>query len=163
METKNKIVKTAKVCAIISKVLYLLSFAVCLAFIVLAIVLPLNHAISTLSDGETAVIFATLAVYAFVCIGLLWNVENIFTTIAKELTPFTERVSNYLKKTAIYVIALSVAPAILGTAIIRLVCPATEITFPVELVGIIVGAVLFLIGLFFKYGIELQKRDDETL
>lgn len=163
METKNKIVKTAKICCIISKVLYLLSFVVCLAFIALAIALPLTNAISTLTNAETAMIFATLALYSFILIGLLWNVEGIFKTIAKEQSPFAERVSHYLKKVAVYVIALSVVPALLGSAVLRIICPETELTFPIELGGIIAGVVLFLIGTFFNYGSELQKRDDETL
>lgn len=163
MELKNKIVKTAKVCYIAAKVLYLIAFAVCLAFIGLAIGLSVTNAISALSPAETAVLFSTLALYAFVCIGLLWNVEGLFKTIAKEQSPFTERVSHYLKKVAIFVIVLSAVPALLGTTILRIVCPETEVVFPIELCGIVVGAVLFFIGLLFKYGKELQKRDDETL
>ena len=163
METKNKIVKTAKVCYIVAKVLYLLSFAVCLTFIALAIALPLTNAISSMPAAETAVIFATLAVYAFICIGLLWNIEGLFKAIAEAQTPFTERVSHYLKKVAVFIVVLSVVPALLGSTILRIACPETETVFPIELGGIIAGAVLFFIGLLFNYGKELQKRDDETL
>ena len=163
MELKNKIVKTAKICYIAAKVLYLLAFVACLTFIALAIGLSVTKAISSLTSAETAVLFSTLAVYAFVCIGLLWNVEGLFKTIAKEQSPFTERVSHYLKKVAVFVIILSTVPALLGSAVLRIVCPETELGFPIELGGIIVGAVLFFIGLLFKYAKELQKRDDETL
>ena len=65
--------KTAKVCSSITKVLYLLSFAICLTFVILAIVLPITGAISTLATAETATIFATLTVYAFV---LFFNYGN---------------------------------------------------------------------------------------
>ena len=163
METKNKIVKTAKVCTIISKVLYLLSMVACLTFIALAIVLPNTNAISALSTGETAVIFATLALYAFICIGLLWNIEGIFKTVAVEQSPFAERVGHYLKKVAVFVIVLSVVPALVGSTILKIIYPETAIVFPIELSGIIVGVVLFFIGMFISYGNELQKRDDETL
>ena len=163
MDTKNKIVKTAKVCHIISKVLYIVAFAVCLAFIVLAIVLPLTNAIYTLTNAETAVLFSTLALYAFICIGLLWNVEGIFKCLAKDGSPFSDGVSHYLKKIAIFVLVLSVVPAIVGTALVRIIYPASELAFPIEVSGIIVGAVLFIIGAIFKYGKELQERDDETL
>ena len=163
METKKQIVKTARVCSIVSKVLYILSCVVCLTFIVLAITLPLTNAVESYTDAETAVIFATSALYAFICIGLLWSIEGIFKTIVKEQSPFVERVSHYLKKVAIYVIVLSTVPALLGSTVLQIVCPETEISFPIELGGIIAGAVLFLIGLFFKYGKELQNRDDETL
>ena len=163
MNLKEKIVKTAKVCHIISKVLYLLSFAVTLTFIILAIVLPNTNAISSMTHAETAVMFSTLALYAFILIGLLWNVEGIFKTIASEQSPFNEGVSHYLKKVAIFVWILAIVPAIIGTALIKSICPASELNFPVEVGGIVAGAVLFLIGWFSKYGTELQKKDDETL
>lgn len=163
MDTKNKIVKRAKICTIISKVLYLLSFVVCLTFIALAIALPRTNTISSMSTAETTVIFATLALYSFICIGLLWNVEGIFRTIAKEGSPFTERVCHYLKKVAIYIIILSVIPAVVGSTVLRIVCPEAETVFPIGIGGIIAGAVLFSIGLIFNYGRELQKKDNETL
>lgn len=163
METKNKIVKLAKVCYVIAKVLYILAFAVCLTFIALAIALPLTNAISTLTPAETAIIFATLALYAFICIGLLWNIEGLFKSIAKEQSPFNKAVNHYLKKIAIFILVISVVPALLGSTLLRIIYSATELTFPISVSGIIAGAVLFLIGMFFKYGNELQKRDDETL
>ena len=164
METKTKIIKTAKVCTIVSKVLYLLSCAVCLTFIILAIVLPLtNTLIPDQTKPETAMTFTTLALYTFVLIGLLWNVEGVFKTIAAEQSPFTDRVSHYLKKVAIYSVVLSLVPALLGSIILKLVSPESELTFPIHFSGIVAGAVLFLVGLFFSYGKELQNKDDETL
>lgn len=163
METKNKIVKTAKICRIISKVLYILACVACLTFIALAIALPLTNAIEAYTTAETAMIFATLALYAFILVGLLWNIEGIFKTIAKEQSPFTARVSHYMKKVAIYAIILSVVPALIGSIILRLIASKTELTFPIDLCGIIVGIVLLLLGIFLNYGKELQDNDDETL
>lgn len=163
MDTKNKIIKTAKVCYIVAKVLYCLSFAVCLAFIVLAITLSSTNAIDSYTRAETAVLFGTLALYAFMCIGLLWNVEGLFKSIAQEQSPFSERVGHYLKKIAIFTILTSVVPALVGSIVIRIVYPETGLNFPIEVGGIIVGVVLFLVGMVFNYGNELQTRDDETL
>ena len=163
MVTKNKMIKMAKICHIVSKVLYITACVVCLVFISLAIALSVTNAVSTLTAAETAVLFGTLALYAFVCIGLLWNVDGIFKSIVEEKSPFSESVSHYLKKVAIYVLIISVVPALIGSVVIRLVYPATELTFPIEVGGIVAGIVLFLIGMFFKYGKELQKQDDETL
>lgn len=163
MKTKMKVVKTAKICGIVAKVLYLLSFVLCLAFIALAIALPLTNAISALTPAEVAVIFGTLALYAFILIGLLWNIKGVFKIIVREKTVFAEKVAHYLKKVAVFVIILSVVPAIFGSAALRIACPTTEITLPIELSGVIVGVVLFLIGAFFNYGKELQEREDETL
>lgn len=163
MKTKNEIIKIAKVSYIISKVLYCLSFVACLVFAVLAIVLSAKNSIESYTPTETAVLFGTLSLYSFMLIGLLWNVESIFKSIAQEKVPFSESVSHYLKKIAVFVILVSVVPAIVGSIVLKLACPASELTFPIELSGVIAGIVLFLIGLFFKYGQELQKKDDETL
>ena len=163
METKNKIVKTAKVCRIVSKVLYCISFAVCLTFIVLAIALSVTDAIGEFTPAETAIIFSTAALWVFILIGLLWNVEGIFKCIVQEKSPFCEGVSHYLKKTSIFVLVISIVPALLGSIILKIVESTSEFTFPVSVGGIIAGIVLLIIGIFFKYGNELQKSDDETL
>ena len=163
METKNKIVKMARVCHVVTKVLYLVSIAVCLAFTVLAIVLPNTDAIVELHSSEVAVLFATMALYAFICIGLLWNVEGLFKSIVQEQSPFNDGVSHYLKKIAIFILVISIVPALVGTAVVRIVYPASELAFPIEVGGIISGVVLFIFGVFFKYGKELQSREDETL
>lgn len=163
METKNKIIKTAKACYIISKTLYILSCVACLAFIVLAITLSRANVVKTFTAEETAVIFSTLALYAFMCVGLLWNVEKIFESIINEKAPFNENASRYLKKIAIFMILLAVVPAIAGSTLIRIICPSTETVFPINFSGIVAGVVTFLLGLFFKYGKELQKNEDETL
>ncbi|MCM1194855.1 MAG: hypothetical protein NC332_02855 [Firmicutes bacterium] len=163
METKKQIIKTAKVCYIITKVLYGLSCAACLIFTALAIALSCTHAVKSLTVAETAILFGTLALYAFMAIGLLWNVESIFRSVGEAQAPFGDRVSHYLKKTAVFIILLSVVPSLAGSIILRAVCPLTELVFPIEFCGIIAGIVLFLFGLFFKYGKELQKNDDETL
>lgn len=163
METKNKIVKMAKVCQIVAKVLYIAAFVVCLAFIALAIALPLSETIEKYTQSEVTMIFSTLAVYSFICIGLLWNVEGIFKSIVKDKSPFCEGVSHYLKKTAIYALVIAIVPALLGTTVLRIIYPETELTFPVSISGILIGAVLLVLGIIFKYGNELQNKDDETL
>ena len=163
MEIKEKIVKTAQVCYIVAKVFYFLAFAICLAFIVLAIVFPINNTIKEFAPAEVAVIFSCAALYVFICIGLLWNVQQLFKNIAQEKSPFSETVSHYLKKIAIFILILAVVPAVLASTVVKIVYPATEFNFPIEAGGILAGVVMFLIGMFFKYGNELQKKDDETL
>ena len=163
METKNKIIKTAKVCYKVTKVLYFVSCAACLVFIALAIALSCTNAIKEFSVAETASIFGTLALYAFMCIGLLWNVESLFKSVEQEKAPFGKKISHYLKKSAIFVVLISVVPALVGSTVLHIIYPTTELTFPISLGGVISGIVMFMFGLFFKYGKELQKNDDETL
>lgn len=158
MNTKTKIMKTAKICGIVCKVCYCLAIAACITFIALAIALSCTHAIKSLTDGETAIVFATLALYAFMLIGLLWNVEQIFVNALKEQTPFCERVRHYLKKAAIFLILISTVPALVGTTLLHSIVPATELNFSVELGGIIAGIVLLLFGQFVEYGKELEDK-----
>lgn len=162
-EQKYKIVKTVRACKITTKVLYILSCVACLTFAVLAIVFPCTGAIETITRAESAIIFSVLALYAFMFIGLLWNACKFFESIEQAKTPFNDKVSHYLKKSAIFTLIVSVVPAIIGSILIQSIVPESEFVFRVELVGIITGALLFLVGLFFKYGKELQKQDDETL
>ena len=163
MESKNKIIKMAKICHVIAKVLYCVACVACLVFVALAIALSVTDAVQSLTKAETAVLFSTLALFAFICIGLLWNVEGIFKSIVKEQSPFSVSVSHYLKKVAIFILILSIVPALLGSIILRSIYPETELVFPISVGGIIAGVVLLLIGMFFKYGKDLQKNDDETL
>ena len=163
METKNKIIKTANIGKICAQVLYILSIVAFLTFTVLAIVLPCTNAIKSIKPAEAAIIFAVLALYAFFMFGLLWNVQQFFASIQNTKSVFNAQASKYLKKTAIFTLVLSVVPAIIGSTLIRLFVPASDFVFRIEIVGIITGAVLMLVGLFFQYGQELQKKDDETL
>ena len=163
METKNKIIKLAKGCHIASRVLYFGSMVACLAFTVLAIVLPCVNAIKDFSVAEVATLFGTLAFYSFVCIGLFWNVAGIFKSMINDQAPFSARVSHYLKKTAVFVIVLAVVPALVGSTVVRLIDTDTQMVFPISLGGVVSGLVMFVLGLFFKYGKELQIKEDETL
>lgn len=159
METKNKILKTAQICSIICKVFYCLACAACLAFIALAIALSCTNAIQSFTVGETAILFGTLALYAFMTVGLLWNIEQIFVNIVKEKKPFCKRVTHYLKKTGVFLILLSTIPALIGTILLRSIVPATELNFSIGLGGIIAGIVLILFCQFFRYGNELEEKN----
>lgn len=158
MDTKNKILKTAKTCGTISKVIYCLAIVVCITSIVLAVVLACTNAIKAFTAAETAILFGTIALYAFMAIGLLWNIEQIFVSIVKEQKPFSEKVNHYLKKTGIFLILIATIPAVLGTILVRSIVPATELNFSIELGGVIAGIVLIILGLFFQYGKELEDK-----
>lgn len=162
METKTKIIQTSKVCYKATKVLYYVSYAACLIFLLLAVVLSCTNAIKGYSQAETACLFGTLAAYSFICSGLLWNIAGVFKSI-REKAPFCNGVSAYLKKSAVFVLLLSVVPAIVGSTVLRIAEPSTQWVFPISFGGIISGFVTFMLGMFFEYGAELQAKDDETL
>ena len=163
MDTKNKIIKTAAVGKICAQVLYILSIVAFVVFTVLAIVLPCTDAIKAITPAESAIIFAVLAVYAFFAFGLLWNVQQFFASIQKAKSVFNQQSGKYLKKTAIFTLVMAVVPALIGSILMHALVPDSEFVFRIEIVGIITGAVFILVGMFFQYACELQKRDDETL
>ena len=163
MDSKNKIIKSAKICYILSKILYTISCVLTLTFITLAIVLSCYKPLKGYNSSETACIFSTLAVYSFICIGLFWNVIKIFKVINFFKTPFNDTISRSLKVIAFFVIVLSIIPALIGSIVLKVICPTSELIFPISFGGVVCGIVTFLLGLVFKYGNELQKRDDETL
>ena len=159
METKNAIIKTAKICGTVCKVFYCLAIAACLTFIALAIALPCTNAIKSFTVGETAILFGTLALYSFIAIGLLWNVEQIFVNIVKEQTPYCNAVNHYLKKIGTFLIIISTVPSLLGTVLLHSVIPETQLNFHIELGGIIVGIALLVFSKIFEYGKEFKANN----
>ena len=58
---------------------------------------------------------------------------------------------------------MALVPALVGSTVVRLIDTDTTMNFPISLGGVIAGVVLFVVGVFFKYGKELQTKEDETL
>lgn len=163
LSSKDKMLKGAKICYITTKVLYIIACVLTLVCAVLAIVLPLTKAIKTLKTSEVAIMFSIAALYCFMLIGLLWNVEQMFKNIYEQKTPFNVRVTHYLKKAAWFTIVTSIVPALIGAILLGLIVGESELRFDFQIVGLIVGVVTLLLGHIFNYGITLQKKDDETL
>lgn len=163
MKTKNKIIKTAKVCYKLTRVLYIISIVLSFIFVILACIIPFTKLIKGLSRVEISIIFSTLALYLFISVFLLLNVKNLFKSVEKEKSPFGVNACKYLKNIAIFLIIISIIPALISSTLIKIIQPTTELTFPISLGGIISGIVTLIFALFFKYGMELQKNEDETL
>lgn len=163
MSDKNKIIKISKTCKIISKILYIIDCILTLAFLVLAIVLPLTNAIKSILPSECAIIFSVLTLYSFFMIDFLWNTTKFFDIICKEQSVFNVKITKCIKRVAISSLILSTIPAIIGSILIHSIVPASEFVFRLEIVGIMASIVLFFISLFFKHGAELQRQEDETL
>lgn len=163
MSQKDKMLKGASVCYIITKILYIIACVATTLSIVLAIVLPLTNSIKGMSQAEVAILFSIIGLYCFMLIGLLWNVKEVFRHIYIEKTPFCERVSHYLKKAGWFTIVTSIVPALIGSILIKCIVGETELRCDFQFVGLIVGIITLLLVRVFNYGINLQKQDDETL
>ncbi len=164
LSSKDKIVKIAKAGEIVSKIFYITAIVCALVGITCAIAAPLvKIADAPLTLAEELIAAGIVTLYAFFLINVWWNVEQIFKNIRVNQTPFNERVTHYLKKTAIAVILISIIPALLGSILVNAIVPESILHFDFQYIGFGVGILLFFLGLVFKYGIELQKKDDETL
>lgn len=163
MNNKTKLIKIARGCKIASRVLYILDCVACLTFVILAIVLPITNAIKNYTNAEVAIMFSILSLYSFLLIDFFWNTQKVFTNIEKTGTPFNSSILKCLKRIAWSIIVISIVPAILGSILIHAIEPNSEVVFRIEIVGIISGLVIFLLGVVFGYGKELQEKDDETL
>lgn len=158
MKDKNKIIKMSKTCKVVSKVLYVLSCIATLAFLVLAIVLPVTNAIKSIKPAESAIVFSVLTLYSFFMIDFLWNVCKFFDTICKEQSVFSEKITKTIRRIAISSLILSIVPAAIGSILIHAIVPESEFVFRFEIVGIMASIVLFLFHCFLNMEQSFKSR-----
>ena len=123
----------------------------------------------TANNGTTISIAAQslLVMFAFMLIDTIlislaiFFVYAIFDKIRKGFTPFTHENTTRIKKVAIITAILS----IVGSYSDSLVDYYTigELTWRVNIIGMIVAIIVYCISLIFSYGCDLQKESDETL
>lgn len=123
----------------------------------------------TANNGTTINIEARslLIMFAFMLIDTIlislaiFFVYAIFDKIRKGFTPFTHENTTRIKKVAIITAILS----IVGSYSDSLVDYYTigELTWRVNIIGMIVAIIVYCISLIFSYGCDLQKESDETL
>ncbi len=78
-------------------------------------------------------------------------------------TPFTEAVIKNMQRFGWSLIPVIIMSAVAESAWGALTTGGTMINFSLNLGGLLVLAVVFVLTLVFKYGAELQKESDETL
>lgn len=123
----------------------------------------------TANNGTTISIEARslLSMFAFMLIDtilislIIFFVYAIFNEMAKGYTPFLHGNTIRIKKIAIIAAVLS----IVGSYSDALVDYYTigELTWRVNVIGVIVAIIIYCISLIFSYGCDLQKESDETL
>ena len=123
----------------------------------------------TANNGTTISIAAQslLVMFAFMLIDTIlisfaiFFVYAIFNEIRKGFTPFSHENTTRIKKIALLAAILS----IVGNYSDALVDYYTigELTWRINIIGIIVAIIIYCISLIFSYGCDLQKESDETL
>ena len=91
----------------------------------------------------------------------IFFVYAIFNEIRKGFTPFSHENTTRIKKIALLAAILS----IVGSYSDALVDYYTigELTWRINIIGIIVAIIIYCISLIFSYGCDLQRESDETL
>ena len=91
----------------------------------------------------------------------IFFVYTVFDEIRKGITPFTHENTVRIKKVAVIIAILS----IVGSYSDALVDYYTigELTWRINIIGMIVAIIVYCISLIFSYGCDLQKESDETL
>ncbi|MCI8876309.1 MAG: DUF2975 domain-containing protein [Lachnospiraceae bacterium] len=107
------------------------------------------------------IMFAFLLIDTILISLAIFFVYAIFDKIRKGFTPFTHENTTRIKKVAIITAILS----IVGSYSDSLVDYYTigELTWRVNIIGMIVAIIVYCISLIFSYGCDLQKESDETL
>ncbi len=120
-----------------------------------------NGTIINIHLQELLLMFAFMLVDAILITIIILFVHAIFNHIQKEDTPFSHQNTIRIKKIAIITIILS----IVGSYSDALVDYYTigQLTWKINIVGLIVGIIIYCISLIFDYGCELQQQSDETL
>lgn len=123
----------------------------------------------TANNGTTISIEARslLVMFAFMLIDTMlislaiFFVYAVFDKIRKGFTPFSHENTARIKKIAIIVAILS----IVGSYSDALVDYYTigELTWRVNIIGLIAAIIIYCISLIFSYGCDLQRESDETL
>lgn len=92
---------------------------------------------------------------------IIFLVHSIFDDIKKGWTPFSHRNTTRIKNIALIAVILS----IVGSYSDALVDYYTigELTWRVNIVGLVIGMIVYCISLIFSYGCDLQQESDETL
>ncbi len=91
----------------------------------------------------------------------IFFVYAVFDELRKGFTPFSHENTARIKKIAIITAILS----IVGSCSDALVDYYTigELTWRVNIIGMIVAIIIYCISLIFSYGCDLQRESDETL
>ncbi|MCD8355502.1 MAG: DUF2975 domain-containing protein [Clostridia bacterium] len=103
----------------------------------------------------------TVLICALSC-GILWNARNIFRSIDREDTPFTQENAKAIHRIGWLLIAISLVktwlwPFLCGIAGIGTFCMSVDVN------SLVFGAVVICLSHVFAYGAVLQQESDETI
>lgn len=178
-ETKQKIVKTSKVVAIVLKIsLILVAIAIGALLLGIGFLALGRNGLSeslqqtlTIAAGGASAMGIAISNLIWVCsLGIvvliatfmvLFTLHRLFVNISNEPSPFTKNNVKVMKRVAVWTVIMCVVECIVSGISDKLL--TGEITFTVDFIWLVVAAAVYGIALIFDYGTQLQQQSDETL
>lgn len=120
-----------------------------------------NGTIIRIEARSLLIMFAFMLIDTMLICLAIFFVYAVFNEMRKGFTPFSHENTVRIKKIAIITAVLSMV----GSCSDALVDYYTigELTWRVNMIGIIVAIIIYCISLIFSYGCDLQRESDETL
>ncbi len=112
-------------------------------------------------DGLWVLIVAI--VFVACCIVAAHLVEKLCKTFRDCETPFTEGISEQLKKVAISLIPVAILAPIVENGTDGFLAGQVNIVFSIDLLTVFLVVMIFMLAAIFRYGAALQQESDETL
>ena len=129
-----------------------------------------NQLSADLTSDETTVyvkdgLWVLIAAIIFIayCIVAAHLVEKLCNTFRDCETPFTEAISDQLKKVAISLIPVAVLAPIVENGVDGFMTGQVNIELSVDLLAVLLVIMIFMLSAIFRYGASLQQESDETL
>ncbi len=120
-----------------------------------------NGTTISIAPQSLLIMFIFMLIDTMLISAMIFLIHAVFNDIKKGCTPFLHRNTTRIKYIAIITLILSVV----GSYSDALVDYYTigELTWRVNIIGLIIGMIVYSISLIFSYGCDLQQESDETL
>lgn len=120
-----------------------------------------NGTTISIAPKSLLIMFVFMLIDTLLISAMIFIIHTIFNDIKKGDTPFMHQNTTRIKCIAIIAVILS----IVGSYSDALIDYYTigELTWRVNVIGLIIGIILYCISFIFSYGCDLQQESDETL
>lgn len=115
------------------------------------------------SNGEIISGMFTIIVSAIFIIYILIIAYRIFKSIGQFIIPFSQDNAKSLKKIAVILLIYSIIEPIAKAGFYGTFASEVQIQTSVNSLSVILALIFFFISVLFSYGAELQRQSDETL
>lgn len=120
-----------------------------------------NGTVISIEARSLLIMFAFMLIDTILISLAIFFIYAIFNEIRKGFTPFSHENTARIKKIALIAAVLSIAGSC--SDVLTDYYTIGELTWRVNIIGIIAAVIIYGISLIFSYGCDLQRESDETL